>query len=155
MDADTTARIAVAFPNVVRAFTARLEHPFRRAIGMFRAAVFAPNVEPSSILLCAALECLGSFANKNIPTQLCRRLVDRYVDDQSADELTLRNLYDLRSVYVHGRSYLRWPTLDDRLQVLEKGMLLTKRLLVAALGDDQFHQAAESGKKAHRAYLDQ
>jgi hypothetical protein len=155
VDADTIALIAAAFPNVIRAFAARLEHPFRRAIGMFRAAVLAPNVEPTCILLCAALECLGSFANKNIPAQLCLRLVDRYAADPAADRITLWNLYDLRSVYVHGRSYVRWPTLDDRLGVLREGMLLTKHLLVEALGDDRFHQAAESGKKAHRAYLDQ
>jgi hypothetical protein len=155
IDSETVTRIVDAFPVVKRSFAARMEHPFRRAVGMFRGALSAVHVEPVCILLCAALECLGSFSASKIPDNLVRRLIGRYSSDPPGDEATLRGLYDLRSAYVHGAPYWKWPTVEERLQVIEEGMALTKEILRGALGDDELYRAAEAGKKAHRAYLDQ
>jgi hypothetical protein len=112
----------------------------------------ADDLEPLSILLSASFECLATFSGSSIVDDLCRRLA-RYWQDPEGEQ-KLRDLYGLRSTYVHGRPYRQWLSVEDRSEVLERGLGLVKEILARAIADEAFHAAALTSRKAHRLYLD-
>src|SRR5687767_13735883 len=78
VDEESRNRVCRTFGYVRRAFHAPTDHPFLRAVGRYRGAVFSQFVEATAILLCASLEALGKLDAGPGQPQVLERLVPKY-----------------------------------------------------------------------------
>lgn len=139
-----------SYAAVWRIFQQPIEHGVRRCLGGYRGAVASLGfLDAIPILACASLEALSA-------THKSGKVIERVARYSSAEDATsrLESLYRLRQWFAHGADIPEMREPGVRITVVEDGLSLVKEIILAAVKDSELFDAASSGVKAVKNYLE-